>query len=137
MIFSSALVKTAGLGDRQPILSVICSAHVRRAGFADRASHDDVAGEAAPAKQPIGEIKRLADQALAKLDRTFDAMYSSIGRPSIPPERLLKAQLLIAPYSVRSERQFPDTFWRWSRDARWPRRKCGPTPSCRRPRSEG
>ena len=37
---------------------------------------------------------------------TFDAMYSSIGRPSIPPERLLKAQLLIALYSVRSERQF-------------------------------
>ena len=33
-------------------------------------------------------------------------MYSTIGRPSIPPERLLKAQLLIALYSVRSERQF-------------------------------
>ena len=33
-------------------------------------------------------------------------MYSSISRPSIPPERLLKAQLLIALYSVRSERQF-------------------------------
>jgi transposase len=48
----------------------------------------------------------LADEALGKLDRVFDEMYSSIGRPSIPPERLLKAQLLIALYSVRSERQF-------------------------------
>jgi transposase len=63
-------------------------------------------GKRVPATHPIREIKRLADQALAKLDPVFDAMYSSIGRPSIPPERLLKAQLLIALYSVRSERQF-------------------------------
>jgi transposase len=63
-------------------------------------------GKRVPATHPIREIKRLADQALAKLDSTFDAMYSSIGRPSIPPERLLKGQLLIALYSVRSERQF-------------------------------
>src|SRR6476620_2320154 len=62
-------------------------------------------GKRVPATHPIREIKRLADQALAKLDSTFDAMYSSIGRPSIPPERLLKAQLLIALYTVRSERQ--------------------------------
>jgi transposase len=63
-------------------------------------------GKRVPATHPIREIKRLADQALAKLDRELDAMYSSTGRPSIPPERLLKAQLLIALYSVRSERQF-------------------------------
>ena len=63
-------------------------------------------GKRVPATHPIREIKRLADEALAKLDSTFDAMYSAIGRPSIPPERLLKAQLLIALYSVRSERQF-------------------------------
>jgi transposase len=63
-------------------------------------------GKRVPATHPIREIKRLADQALAKLDSVFEAMYSSIGRPSIPPERLLKAQLLIALYSVRSERQF-------------------------------
>jgi transposase len=59
-----------------------------------------------PATHPIREIRRLADQALAELDLVFEAMYSSIGRPSIPPERLLKAQLLLALYSVRSERQF-------------------------------
>ncbi len=63
-------------------------------------------GKRVPATHPIREIKRLADEALSKLDRVFDEMYSSIGRPSIPPERLLKAQLLIALYSVRSERQF-------------------------------
>jgi len=63
-------------------------------------------GKRVPATHPIREIKRLADEALRRLDRLFDEMYSSIGRPSIPPERLLKAQLLIALYSVRSERQF-------------------------------
>jgi hypothetical protein len=59
-------------------------------------------GKRVPATCPIREIKRLADQALRKLDATFDAINSAIGRPSIPPERLLKAQLLIALYSARS-----------------------------------
>jgi transposase len=63
-------------------------------------------GKRVPATHPIRKIKALADEALRHLDRVFDEMYSSIGRPSIPPERLLKAQLLIALYSVRSERQF-------------------------------
>ena len=53
-------------------------------------------GKRVPAAHPIREIKRLADEALRQLDRTFDEMYSAIGRPSIPPERLLKGQLLIA-----------------------------------------
>lgn len=55
-------------------------------------------GKRVPATHPIRQIKRLADAALAKLDSTFDAMYSSIGRPSIPPERLLKGQLLRSLY---------------------------------------
>jgi transposase len=59
-----------------------------------------------PQEHPIRRIKRLADHALKQLDAVFDEMYSANGRPSIPPERLLKAQLLIALYSVRSERQF-------------------------------
>jgi transposase len=63
-------------------------------------------GKRVPATHPIREIKRLADEALSKLDSVFDEMYASGGRPSIPPERLLKAQLLIALYTVRSERQF-------------------------------
>lgn len=57
-----------------------------------------------PATHPLRGIKRLADAALARMSSTFDAMYAQGGRPSIPPERLLKAQLLIALYTVRSER---------------------------------
>lgn len=59
-----------------------------------------------PTDHPIRTIRRLADAALAELSPVFDAMYAVNGRPSIPPERLLKAQLLIALYSVRSERAF-------------------------------
>jgi len=59
-----------------------------------------------PAGHPIRTIKRLAEAALAELSPLFDEIYAETGRPSIPPERLLKASLLIALYSVRSERAF-------------------------------
>lgn len=59
-----------------------------------------------PADHPLRAIKRLADAILGELSSTFDAMYSSVGRPSIPPERLLKSQVLMALYTVRSDRQF-------------------------------
>ncbi|QQR45745.1 IS5 family transposase [Myxococcus xanthus] len=59
-----------------------------------------------PPSHPIRRIKALADAQLAALSPVFDAMYSGKGRPSIPPEVLLKACPLIALYSVRSERQF-------------------------------
>lgn len=59
-----------------------------------------------PMEHPLRTIKALADQALTALSPEFDRMYAEIGRPSIPPERLLKASLLIALYSVRSERFF-------------------------------
>jgi transposase len=59
-----------------------------------------------PAHHPLRAIKVYADEVLARLSPIFDAMYSRMGRPSIPPERLLKAQLLIALYSVRSETLF-------------------------------
>jgi hypothetical protein len=59
-----------------------------------------------PATHPLRSIKKLADAGLAKLSPVFDQMYSTNGRPSIPPERLLKSMLLIALYTVRSERQF-------------------------------
>lgn len=58
------------------------------------------------ADHPLRGIKKLADAALRRLSAQFDAMYADCGRPSIPPERLLKALLLIALHSVRSERQF-------------------------------
>src|SRR5437016_7076283 len=59
-----------------------------------------------PVAHPLRTIKCLADAALAELSPVFDAMYAEIGRSSIPPERLLKGSLLIALYSVRSERAF-------------------------------
>jgi transposase len=59
-----------------------------------------------PATHPLGAIKKLADAAFGGLSPVFDEMYSAVGRPSIPPERLLKSMLLIALYTVRSERQF-------------------------------
>ena len=54
---------------------------------------------------PLRTIKSLADEALAALSGRFAALYSKIGRPSIPPEQLLRAMLLQAFYSIRSERQ--------------------------------
>jgi transposase len=56
-----------------------------------------------PADHPLRRIKAMADEILRELSATFDAMYSIVGRPSIPPERLLKSQILIALYSVRSD----------------------------------
>jgi transposase len=74
-----------------------------------------------PATHPIRAIKVQADEALAGLSRLFDQTYSTVGRPSIPPERLLKAELLIALYSVRSRRLFCerldyDILFRWFLD---------------------
>jgi len=62
--------------------------------------------ERVPTAHPLRTIRRLADDALTELSPMFDGMYAEGGRPSIPPERLLKASLLIALYSVRSERAF-------------------------------
>jgi transposase len=59
-----------------------------------------------PHAHPLRRIKLMADQELQRLSVVFDKMYSSTGRPSIPPEQILKSMLLIALYSVRSERQF-------------------------------
>ena len=53
---------------------------------------------------PLRAIRAMADQALAQMSPLFDAMYATTGRPSIPPEKLLRAQLLQMLYSVRSER---------------------------------
>jgi transposase len=59
-----------------------------------------------PEDHPLRAIKKLVDVALAELSPAFDTMYADSGRPSIPPERLLKATLLMALFSVRSERLF-------------------------------
>src|SRR5262245_47917444 len=62
--------------------------------------------ERVPAEHPLRRIKQLADGAVKELSPLFEQMYSPLGRPSIPPERLLKASLLMALYTIRSERMF-------------------------------
>ena len=74
-----------------------------------------------PADHPIRRIKPIVDAALQRLSPLFETMYSRTGRPSIPPEHLLKASLLIALFSVRSERQFCerlgyDLLFKWFLD---------------------
>ncbi len=59
-----------------------------------------------PLNHPLRRVKRLADGALEELSPTFDRMYAKQGRPSVPPERLLKGLLLMALYTIRSERMF-------------------------------
>jgi len=53
---------------------------------------------------PLRAIRVMVDEVLRQLSRRFDSMYASVGRPSIPPEKLLRAQLLQMLYSIRSER---------------------------------
>jgi transposase len=74
-----------------------------------------------PAEHPIRTIKGLLSEVLAKMDAQFDEIYAVNGRPSIPPERLLLAKVLMALYSIRSERQFCerlqyDLLFRWFLD---------------------
>jgi transposase len=79
------------------------------------------ADDLVPEDHPIREIKPMVEKALAELSPTFTLMYAETGRPSIPPEHLLKACLLIALYSVRSECQFCerlryDLLFKWFLD---------------------
>ena len=59
-----------------------------------------------PLDHPIRRIKPVVEAVLAELAPEFDAMYARTGRQSVPPEHLLKATVLMALYSIRSERQF-------------------------------
>jgi len=61
-----------------------------------------------PPDHPIRQIKPIVDRALAELSPLFEDIYARVGRPSIPPEHLLKAQLLMALFSVPSARRFCD-----------------------------
>jgi transposase len=74
-----------------------------------------------PSDHPIRRIRKVVDEVLAGLDDELAAMYSRIGRPSVPPEQLLKATILMALYSVRSERAFCerlnyDLLFKWFLD---------------------
>jgi transposase len=71
-----------------------------------------------PAKHSLRAMRRLTNAALAELDGAFSGLYDRIGRPSIAPERLLRATLLQLLYTIRSERQLVeriefDLLFRW------------------------
>jgi transposase len=58
-----------------------------------------------PARHPLRQVKRIVDEALASLGAEFDRLYAAEGRPSIAPERLMRASLIQILFSLRSERQ--------------------------------
>ncbi|MEO7275273.1 MAG: IS5 family transposase [Vicinamibacterales bacterium] len=83
--------------------------------------------ERVPADHPLRAIRQITDRALARLSPQFGALYVNFGRPSVPPEQLLRALLLQALYTIRSERQLMEQLdynllFRWfvglSMDAR-------------------
>ncbi len=76
-----------------------------------------------PSDHPIRRIRKVVDTVLADLDSVFDDMYATGGRHSVPPEALLKASVLMAMYSIRSERAFCerlnyDLLFKWFLDMR-------------------
>jgi transposase len=77
--------------------------------------------ELVPEDHPIRRIRVVVDAVLAELDDEFSVMYAMTGRPSVPPEQLLKATVLMAMYSIRSERAFCerlnyDLLFKWFLD---------------------
>ena len=71
-----------------------------------------------PDNHPIRKVRKIVDTALAEIETSFDDMYSSIGRPPIPPEHLVRAMLLQIFFTIRSERQLVerldyDLMFRW------------------------
>jgi transposase len=79
------------------------------------------AEELIPRDHPIRRIRKIIDVVLGELDDEFEVMYAKAGRPSVPPETLLKATVLMALYSIRSERAFCerlnyDLLFKWFLD---------------------
>jgi len=71
-----------------------------------------------PREHPLRRMRELVNASLATLDASFQALYAGVGRPSIPPERLLRASLLQMLFTIRSERQLVerleyDLLFRW------------------------
>lgn len=71
-----------------------------------------------PGDHPLRPIRQLIDEAMKRLNWLFDQIYAEGGRQSIPPERLIRSQLLQVLYSIRSERQLVEQIsynllYRW------------------------
>jgi transposase len=109
LAFWSRIEKTVGMrGEPDPQLSMLSSL-----------STEDLI----PPDHPIRKIRVVVDAVLAELDDVFDGMYAAGGRRSVPPETLLKATVLMALYSIRSERAFCerlnyDLLFKWFLDMR-------------------
>ena len=74
--------------------------------------------ERIPKQHPLRPIRKMVDEALKAMDGDFDRVYSPIGRPSIPPEQLLRSLLLMVLFSIRSERRLMEELnynllYRW------------------------
>lgn len=109
LAFGGAMEKTVGMrGNSDPQLAMLTTL-----------STEDLI----PADHPIRKIRVVVDAVLAELDPVFDRMYATGGRASVPPEALLKATVLMAMYSIRSERAFCerlnyDLLFKWFLDMR-------------------
>jgi transposase len=109
LAFSGWIEKTVGMrGAPDPQLAMLTSL-----------STEDLI----PADHPIRKIRVVVDAVLAELDEVFDGMYAAGGRASVPPEALLKSTVLMAMYSIRSERAFCerlnyDLLFKWFLDMR-------------------
>ena len=84
----------------------------------DRLFSTVIPEERVPPDHPLRPIREMVNTALKELDADFNALYSDLGRDSIPPEKLLRAQLLMAFYTIRSERQLMEQInynllYRW------------------------
>src|ERR1700689_5158840 len=74
--------------------------------------------ERVPKNHPLRRMREMVDAALAELSPQFEALYSKVGRPSIPPEKLLRALLLQVLFTIRSERMLMEQLnsnllYRW------------------------
>jgi transposase len=109
LAFGGEIEKTVGMrGSTDPQLAMLTSL-----------STEDLI----PPDHPIRKIRVVVDAVLAELDPVFDRMYAAGGRRSVPPEQLLKATVLMAMYSIRSERAFCerlnyDLLFKWFLDMR-------------------
>ena len=74
--------------------------------------------ERIPARHPLRKIRQIVNDALASLDAELDRLYSAEGRPSIAPERLIRASLIQILFSIRSERQLMEQM-RYNLLFRW------------------
>src|SRR6188472_617152 len=74
--------------------------------------------ERIPARHPLRKVRQIVNDALASLDAEFDRLYSAEGRPSIAPERLIRASLIQILFSIRSERQLMEQM-RYNLLFRW------------------